>query len=104
MLIKDNYNRISILGEPKEITDPSWLAMQRKPFAKDAILHSAYPLSGGVALVDINDTEVIRKVTQKDIDSSTTNSGSFNPASGIILKLWESPPQLPEFILAQIPN
>jgi hypothetical protein len=103
LLIKDSHNRLSILGKAdSEVPDPSWLAIQRKPFAKDAIFHKAYLLSGGAALIDINDIEVIRKVTQKDINSTTTDSGSFNPAAEKILKLWESPPQLPDFIIAQI--
>lgn len=105
LLIKDNYNRISILGKiEEEKPDKSWLAMQNKPFSEDAIFHTAYPLSGGAALVDIKNIEVVREVTMKDISLSAINPNSFNPASETILKLWNSPPDLPEFLLEKIPS
>lgn len=105
LLIKDTQNRLAILGSAlSEDPDPSWLAMQRIPFAEDAIFHNSYPQSGGVALVDIKNVKVIRKVTQIDIDSFAKNSKSFNPAGAKILELWKSPPLLPDFIVTQANN
>ena len=102
LLIKDNYDCLSILGSAiVEDPEPSWLAMQRKPFARNAIFHNAYPLSGGESIIDIKDIKVIREVSQVDIDNCAQNSNSFNPAGKKILKLWESPPLLPDFIVAQ---
>lgn len=104
IVIKDRRNRLSILGcANTEQPDPAWLAIQSKPFAKDALFYKAYPFSGGAILVDLNNIEVIRKVTQADIDLSANNAKDYNPARLMILTLWESPPLLPEFILAQLP-
>lgn len=102
LLIKDNKNRLSILGNAiVHAPEPSWLAMQSKPFAGNATFHNAYPLSGGESIIDIKDIKVIREVSQTDIDNCAQNRNSFNPAGEKILKLWESPPLLPDFIIAQ---
>lgn len=88
-LIKDRYNRISILGEKMSCKpDPAWLDMQNIPFKSDAVFHSAYPLDGGACTVDINDVEILRDVELLDIAKSHDGGGMFNPAYEKILELW----------------
>ena len=58
-LIKDRYGRIGWLGQPTTHQGQDWLDAQDKPFARDAVFHSAYPLSGGSVIVDVNDVEVL---------------------------------------------
>jgi hypothetical protein len=97
LLIKDRYNRIDFLGKAELKTpDPSWLAMQKKPFAKDAVFYHAYPITGGACSVDAQDIEILREATQQDIDDMKKHG--FNPAAEKILALFQSPPALPDFL------
>ena len=65
-LIKDDYGRISVLGLA---TGERPHGIQDKPFKDNPIIHSAYPLDGGAVMVDVNDVDILRDVTQADIDS-----------------------------------
>ena len=87
-LIRDRHGRVSLLGKPTATPDPSWLAIQNKPFKTTADFHSSYPLDGGACLVDANDVDVLRDATLDDIIEATTGHG-FNPASKTILELWD---------------
>jgi len=84
-LIKDSQNRICLLGEATSVTE-EWLGLQTIPFNQGAVFHSAYPVTGGAVVVDVNDVTNLGEASTEMIDDACTGYG-FNPAADTIRKL-----------------
>jgi len=78
-VIIDRHNSQCVLGTPTKITS-EWLAMQTIPFKEGAVLHSAYPITGGACVVDINDVQYVDKLTPEEIQKIL----EYNPAADMV--------------------
>ena len=88
-IVKDDHGRLCLLGAPTEVT-ADWLAIQTKPFAEAADLHTAYPISGGAVVVDSNACEFVRTETEDDVKAAIGTgqyTRGFNPAEKTIREL-----------------
>lgn len=89
-LIRDRHGRLGVLGNRTEEPEQWWKDLQSIPCTDNPNWFSAYPLSGGAVNVQEGTFEVIRDVTDEDIDCNFRNKGNFNPASATVLRLWDA--------------
>lgn len=94
-LIRDRHGRLGVLGNRTEEPEQWWKDLQSIPCTDNPNWFSAYPLSGGAVNVQEGTFEVIRDVTDEDIDYNFRNclkggKGNFNPASATVLRLWDA--------------
>ena len=87
-LIKDRYGNIAILGAEIDEPSASWRAIQSYKPGPSHVWFSAYPLTGGACNVQEGEFEVLRLVTQADIDQAASCMGGMNPAMDSINALW----------------
>ena len=89
-LIRDRHGRLGVLGNRTAEPEQWWKDLQSIPCTDNPNWFSAYPLSGGAVNVQEGTFEVIRDVTDEDIDCNFRNKGNFNPASATVLRLWDA--------------
>ena len=82
------YNYTGVLGEPTTVTD-GWLSIQSKPYARDAVFYSMYPLEGGACIVDINNIKYLGEPSEKQYEQLKNGELCFS-ATNTILKLMNA--------------